>query len=201
MQAQDIMSRPVVTVHDFDSIRTAAAVLAEHGFTAVPVTGEDKRLIGIVTEADLIRGAIPHDARSAVRDEPRSAPPAVVDQVMTRKVRTAAPDTDCADIAEMMLKHDLRAVPVVQNRVVVGIVTRRDLMRGLTLDDIEIGRIIRRNLDRCGGFEDWPVQVRHGAVVMTDPVRAPSRHHVARALALAAPGTRQVTVVEGPARS
>ncbi|QIZ39991.1 CBS domain-containing protein [Saccharopolyspora sp. ASAGF58] len=190
------MSRPVVTVRDFDTIKTAAGVLAEHGFTAAPVVDDDGVLIGIITEADLIRDAIPHDPRSGVRDVWQSAPPTAVNQIMTKKVRAAAPATDCADIAETMLKHNLRAVPVVQNRVVVGIVTRRDLMRGIAHDDVVIRNDVRRNLDRCSGLDQWPVSVHDGAVEITDPVGDPASHDIARALALATPGTRQVTVVE-----
>ncbi|MER7078486.1 CBS domain-containing protein [Saccharopolyspora kobensis] len=178
MQAGDVMSRPVVTVRGFDSIRTASVVLTEHDFTAVPVVDDDGVLIGIVTEADLIRDAIAYDPRSRVRDVRTSTQPTLVNQIMTKKVRAAAPDTDCADIAETMLKHNLRTVPAVQNGIVVGIVTRRDLMRGLARDDA----VIRRNLGR---FEQWPVAVRDGAVVITDPVDDPHAREVARAVALA----------------
>ncbi|MGW3472133.1 CBS domain-containing protein [Saccharopolyspora sp. NPDC000995] len=55
MQAGYDMSRPVVTIRGFDTIKTAAGVLAEHGFTAAPVVDEDGVLIGILAEADLIR--------------------------------------------------------------------------------------------------------------------------------------------------
>jgi CBS domain-containing protein len=198
MQAEDIMSHQVITVREYDSIRTAAGILAEHGFTAAPVLDRDGILVGIVTEAALIRDAIPHDPRTAERhlEMPSGARPPLVSQVMTKKVRTAAPGTDCADIAKMMLTHHLRAVPVVQNRVVVGIVTRRDLIRGLARDDPVIRAEVRRNLDRCGGFDKWSVSVRDGAVVIVDPVGDIGARHVARALALAAPGTRQVQVIE-----
>ncbi|SDZ17742.1 CBS domain-containing protein [Saccharopolyspora shandongensis] len=198
MQAEDIMSRPVLAVRENDSIRAAAGTLAEHGFTAAPVVDRDGILVGIVTEADLIHDAIPHDPRAAEHhlDTPSGAPPTLVNQVMTRKVRTAAPDTDCADIAKTMLSHHLRAVPVVQNRVVVGIVTRRDLMRGLARDDPVIRAEVRRNLDRNGGFDKWSVSVRDGAVLIIDPVGDIAARHVARALALATPGTRQVQVIE-----
>ncbi|KAA5825481.1 CBS domain-containing protein [Saccharopolyspora hirsuta] len=190
------MSRPVVSVRGFDSIRTASGVLAEHGFTAAPVVDDDGVLIGIVTEADLIRETITHDPRSRVRDVRTGTPPTLVSQIMTKKVRAAAPDTDCTDIAETMLKHDLRTVPVVQNGIVVGIVTRRDLIRGLARDDAVIRSDILRNLGRCGGFEQWPVSVRDGAVMITDPVDDPHAREVARAVALATEGTRQVTVTK-----
>jgi CBS domain-containing protein len=202
MQAEDVMSRPVTTVREYDSIKTAAATLAERGFTAAPVVDEDNILVGIVTEADLIRDAVPRRPRSTghYRERPSGAPPTLVSQVMSKKVRTAAPDTDCADIAKTMLSHNLRAVPITRNRVVVGIVTRRDLLHGLARDDAVIRADIRRILDRYGGFARWTVSVRDGAVVITDPVGDPAARRVARALALAAPGARQVHILEHAAR-
>ncbi|GAA0534379.1 BON domain-containing protein [Saccharopolyspora erythraea NRRL 2338] len=202
MQAGDLMSRPVVTVRDFDSIKKAAGILAEHGFTSLPVVDADSRLlVGIVTEADLIRDAIPPDPRSDTRHEtghrspvPSAPPPTLVSQIMTRSVHTAGPRTDCAEIAATMLEHNLRSVPVTEDRVVVGIVTRRDLMRDLARDDVLIQIDVRRNLDRYGGFEDWQVSVCDGRVVLTGPVGDPPARDVARALALATPGTRQVEV-------
>ncbi len=143
----------------------------------------DGILVGIVTEADLIRDAIPRD-------------PSLVSPVMTKKGRTAARDTDCAEIAATMLNHHLRAVPVVQNREVVGIVTRRDLLHGLARDDALIRTDVQRNLDRYGGFEQWAISVLDGAVKITDPVGDPAGRDFARVLALASPGTRQVTVLE-----
>ena len=63
MEAREVMSRPAVTVSTSASIADAARVLIERGFTALPVVDDDDRLVGIVTEADLIRDRVPADPR------------------------------------------------------------------------------------------------------------------------------------------
>ncbi|MGY6651549.1 CBS domain-containing protein [Amycolatopsis sp. TRM77291] len=74
MRARDLMSAPVVTVTPGTTAKHAAELLAERGFTALPVVDEDDRLIGIVTEADLIRNRFPHDVRSGTGHEARPRP-------------------------------------------------------------------------------------------------------------------------------
>src|SRR6185295_16850678 len=59
MRARDLMTAPVITVQPWTSAKEAAELLSLHGFTALPVIDDDDHLIGIVTEADLIRGRIP----------------------------------------------------------------------------------------------------------------------------------------------
>jgi CBS-domain-containing membrane protein len=60
MRARDIMTSPVITVRAGTTVQDAAALLAARGFTALPVLDDDDRLIGIVTEADLLRGRPGH---------------------------------------------------------------------------------------------------------------------------------------------
>jgi CBS domain-containing protein len=64
MRARDIMTNPVTAVRPETPIKEAAAVLAVNGFTALPVVDGDDRLIGIVTEADVVRDRVPRDARA-----------------------------------------------------------------------------------------------------------------------------------------
>ena len=63
MRARDIMSSPVVTVTPDMTVKYAANLLSAHGFTALPVLDDDGRLVGVVTEADLVRDRFPRDAR------------------------------------------------------------------------------------------------------------------------------------------
>lgn len=124
MQVRDIMSRPVVRAHPTTSVEEAAAVLVENGYAALPVV-EDDRVVGIVTEADLVRGRIPAgDAgTTAARTSTR------VGEVMTTAPLTRVPDSDVADVVCEMLDRRLRAIPIVADGELVGIVTRRDVLR------------------------------------------------------------------------
>src|SRR5688500_17310491 len=118
MRARDIMTNPVICVHPETSVREAAEVLTEHRFAALPVIDEDARLIGIVAEADLIRDRIPSDPRAHIwRPEgdnaEREPAPGTVGEVMTRTVVAMIPSADAADIAEHMLEHHVRSMPIV----------------------------------------------------------------------------------------
>ncbi len=64
MRARDIMSTPVTTVRPGTTVKEAAALLATNGFTALPVVDDGDRIIGIVTEADLVRDRVPRDPRA-----------------------------------------------------------------------------------------------------------------------------------------
>jgi CBS domain-containing protein len=99
----------------------AAGVLVAHGFTAAPVVDEEQRVVGIVTEADLVRGPKP----------PRQA---CVGAVMSADPVTTAPDADLADLVTMMLDTGIRSVPVVADGRLVGVVTQRDVLRAVAYD-------------------------------------------------------------------
>src|SRR4051794_1769619 len=100
MQARDVMTREVVTVAPTTSVKAVAEILATLGFSAVPVVDDNDRLVGIVSEADVLRDRMPVDPRLRLRRDvgTRSAPPPVLIQgVMTADVRTVEPGADVAD--------------------------------------------------------------------------------------------------------
>ena len=130
MKAREVMTHPVVTVLTTTTLAQAANLLSTHGFTALPVVDDDGRLVGIVTEADLISERIAPDPRRQYW-RPRRSPSgsASVEQVMTTPVESLTPGADAADAAEIMLRQHIRCLPIVDGQQLVGIVTRRDLMR------------------------------------------------------------------------
>src|ERR687887_889773 len=140
MRVREIMTAAVVTVTPRTGLKQAAALLVERGFTALPVVDDQGRLAGIVTEADLMPLESVPDPRTHILP-PGAGHPAVagtVAEVMTPKVVTLAPDADAADAARLMLAHGLRSIPVSADGRVVGIVTRRDLLRVLARSDEQI---------------------------------------------------------------
>ena len=130
MRTSDVMSRPVVTVGPDTQIKHVAATLIEHGINAVPVVDHSGRLVGIVSEADLL---MPQRDSAVGRRLPRTA-----GHVMSQSVYTVTEDTDPAATARMMLRHHLKSVPVVVGDRVVGIVARRDLLRLVARGDHDI---------------------------------------------------------------
>jgi CBS domain-containing protein len=130
------MTTPVIVLRPETPAREAAALLCAHGFTAAPVVDAGRRLIGVATEADLIRGRIPPDGW-AVDDY---ADPAV-EAVMTTEPAAMQPADDLADVVALMLNTGITAVPIIEDGRPVGIVSRRDVLRAvarheLTSDDV-----------------------------------------------------------------
>jgi CBS domain-containing protein len=127
MKARDVMSTPVVTVGPDTPVQAAAALLISHGYTAMPVI-EHGRVIGIVTEANLMQGQVHPEGwlRPATWDKPR---PQRVREVMTGTPVGISPDADLADVASLMLEAHIRSIPVIDDGSLVGIVSRRDVLK------------------------------------------------------------------------
>ena len=200
MQARDIMSSPVVSVTPDMTVKYAANLLSTHGFTALPVLDDDGRLIGVVSEADLVRDRFPRDARYRNGDgsgpaEPPAAPPSgTVGGVMTTPAVGMGAGTDVVDLVRVLLEDRIRSMPIVDGAHVVGVVTRRDLVRALARDDTVISADVRHQLSIYGGPRRWTVEVHDGAVEVVDAFDDETDRHVATVLAQAVPGVTAVRV-------
>lgn len=143
--AKDIMTRDVVTIKRGASIDEALRVMAEHHVSGLPVVDANGCVEGIITESDLllkgqsriskpVRGlrddwtAVPDDV---VDDAYRSANGELVEDAMTAKVITFGEDSAVTDIARVMIEKQINRVPIVANCSVVGIVSRRDIIKAL----------------------------------------------------------------------
>jgi CBS domain-containing protein len=187
MQARQIMTSPVVTVHPATSVREAAALLLEHRITAVPVVDDHDELVGMVSEGDLVGDRFGHDPRSQLRpveDEPPG--PQTVGDVMTTSVVALGPSADAADLAQTMVGSDIRSIPIVEGATVVGIVSRRDLLRTLIRDDDAIrAEVLSRLAVYRESGEAYDVAVDEGAVTIYTDAGEQQRH---AALARTVPG-------------
>jgi CBS domain-containing protein len=197
---RDVMTRPVVTVGPDTPIRAAAALLTGRGFTALPVVDGAGELVGIVTEADLLRGRLHHDARSPLlRDELTRVAPQRVAEVMTTEVVTALPWTDLADLVERMRTQGIRSVPVVQGgEGLVGIVSRRDALATVTRSDAAVEGDVRRRLEAYAGPGRWQVSVDAGRVTLADAYGDPAEQHAAAVVAASVRGVLDVRTVLAP---
>ena len=189
MRAKDLMTTPVVTVRPDTPAKEAARLLASRGFTALPVVDDDT-VLGIVTEADLIDGQILPDPRSLIGDDP-PPPPAprahLVADAMTSDPVVVASTTDAVEVARVMLERHLRTLPVVDDGRLVGIVTRRDLLRTIARHDRDIAQDVRHRLAiACRG--SWNVDVTDGVVTLSTDRADASERHVAQVVAAALPG-------------
>jgi CBS-domain-containing membrane protein len=199
MRAKDLMSSPVVAVRPDTPVKQAARLLVTHGYTALPVVDGEDNVLGILTEADLVRGRILPDPRALIADNP--PPPAepaasLVAGSMTADPVMVAPTTDAAAITKLMLDRHLRALPVVDGGRLVGIVTRQDLLRTIARDDADIAGDIRHRLT-IACRQQWTVDVVDGVVTLAAAENAdPTDRHVAQVVAAALPGVLEVHLVD-----
>lgn len=193
------MSRPVVTVTPQTTAKCAAELLAAHGFTALPVVDDDERLVGIVTEADLIGDRFQPDPRFRCGEHPpaRNTPGGTVGEVMTSPATGMGPGTDLAELSRALLDSRIRAMPIVDGSRVVGIVTRGDIIRTFARNDGEIAADVRHHLAIYGGSDRWQVEVHDGVVRIVDEFDSETDRHVATVLAEAVPGVVSATAVAG----
>jgi len=190
MRARDLMTAPVITVRSDSPVKDALELLTANSFTALPVV-DDNVLVGIVTEADLIHDRIPRDPRNRQGEldtsHHRSARMSV-GAVMTSPAVTMSSGADLTDLCQALLDAHIRAMPIVDDGKVVGIVTRGDIVRVLARDDRAIAADIRHRLEIYGGPNRWRVDVQDGVVRIVDSLDNSTDRHVATLLAQAVPG-------------
>ena len=144
MHAKDVMTRDVVCIGFKESIFDAAEVLLGAGVSAAPVVDDKGLVVGIVSEADLLRraeiGTTPPRkswltrlmaSDSTAAHEFVSVHARKVSDVMTRAVVTATEDTPLRDLVDLMERHNIKRIPVVRDSRLVGIVSRADLLKVL----------------------------------------------------------------------
>ncbi|TDD94243.1 CBS domain-containing protein [Actinomadura rubrisoli] len=199
MLVREAMTSPVVTIPPSATVRQAIRVLDEHDITALPVVEGTGRLVGIVSEMDLLRGEFDADPRAFARPLPssRTPTPRRVADVMTRDVRTVRPGADVAELAETMMSTRVKSVPVVDGHDVVGIVGRRDLIAVLARGDARIRDDVVTAIAEYGPpGSGWDVSVDGGVVELRGRADASARR-IAGILAQTIPGVTRVSI-HGP---
>lgn len=149
MKVRDIMTAEVVAAGRDTSVQLVARLMAGRGISGVPVV-EDGRVVGIVTELDLIvrntrleppaffallDGRIPLETPGHCRKRLQHMLGTLAQEVMTESVETIGPDEDLETLAELMVKRRVNPVPVVEHRRLVGIVSRSDIIRMMARED------------------------------------------------------------------
>ena len=120
LTARSIMTDNVVTIDKNSSIQEAIELLLLQRISGLPVTDNEGQLIGIVTEFALL--AIAYD-KKVVND--------TIGQHMTIDLLTVSPDDPINKVADLCLVHRVRRVPVVENGRLLGLISRRDVLRAL----------------------------------------------------------------------
>lgn len=146
MKAKDIMSTNLVTVEPGATIREIAAALIEHRISGVPVVDKAGKLLGIVSEGDLMRKELTPRLPDAVnilgaiiyyhgvaryREDFKKLMAGTAREIMTKKIISVSEDTEIEAIGKCMLDHEIKRVPVLRDGKLVGLISRADLIKAL----------------------------------------------------------------------
>ena len=128
---RDLMSVRPVAVEAATPLRDAALLMVRRGLTALPVLDEDGRLLGLLSDKELIRDMLASYLQGGTGRPAPEGGPRLVRDVMTRQVLCVSPDQPLADVASLMSNKDVERVPVVREGQLVGFLTRGDIVRKL----------------------------------------------------------------------
>jgi len=117
MTVRDAMTSEVIALSETESVLDGLKTLVKEELSGAPVVSKEDRLIGMVTEFDLLL------AIDCVGEE------FPISRVMHKEVVTVTPDMDLEQARRTILAHNYRRLPVVQNGKLVGILSRRDVLR------------------------------------------------------------------------
>ncbi|MGR2740552.1 CBS domain-containing protein [Billgrantia sp. Q4P2] len=217
MQAVDVMTPKVITVSPDADVREIARLLLENNISAVPVVDDSGKVLGIVSEGDLMRriengteqrkswwlksifsGA--NNASEYVKTHARKA-----HEIMTRNPITITEDEPLHHVAKLLEKRHIKRVPVVRDGKLVGIVSRANLLRGfsattpdiatpVTADDREIRDAILKEVDENTGVwvDRINVIVTEGAVQVWGLVESQEEKMAVQVAAENTPGVKSV---------
>jgi CBS domain-containing protein len=150
MRARDVMTADPITIPPATPLPAVASLFAARGISGAPVVDAEGRLLGMVTEADLLRRIAAHEdgrkgwlatfltpagrqAREFARLHGRTA-----EDVMSRALVTGEEDTPVEKIAKALEERGIRRVPVVRDGRLVGLVSRADLVRAVMAPEEEL---------------------------------------------------------------
>jgi CBS domain-containing protein len=121
LKAKDIMEQPVIAATPQASLRDVATQLVSNEFSGMPVAAPDGRVVGVITESDIIRALI-HGKKleNLTAADVMSRPPITVDV-----------DTPLEDVMKSLEDHRIVRVPVTSENMLIGIISRRDVIRAI----------------------------------------------------------------------
>jgi len=224
MKAMDVMSRDVVTCRPDDEVAKVVKLLAERDVSALPVVDDSGMVVGVISEADLMR----REEIDTGKHRPwwlEAVTPGItlakefakehgrkVDEIMSDTVVSASEDTSLGEIATLLEKHRIKRVPILRDGKLVGIVSRSNLIQALASSShVQAGgdapgdRSIRLELlDRLDGqawtdFGSRNVIVRDGVVHLWGLVGSEEEHKALVALAEQVPGVKGLSDETFPA--
>ena len=216
MKAADVMVRTVITVHPDAVVGEVVDLLVANRISAVPVVDDKGKVVGVVSEGDLLRRAeagtdlrrshwlewlVPSQTLAAefVKSHSRR-----VSDIMTRRVISVSPETPLDEVATTLERNGIKRVPVIENGKLVGILSRANLVQALAtiykqsttpaVDDAKLRDNIMAELES----KTWAhpsllnVTVKGGTVDLWGIVDSNAEKHAVRVAAEVTPGVKVV---------
>jgi CBS domain-containing protein len=155
MRIQEIMTRETISVAPETSLKDVARLLVANRISGVPVCAADGTVVGVVSEADILRkleGVSPELSRPIawlsrkLDGELEKISAGTAGEVMSSPARTAGPNDQVPEVARLMVDCRINRVPVVSDGRIIGIVSRADLVRAFIRSDEEIEHDIREGV-------------------------------------------------------
>ena len=146
LKVKDIMTREIISVSPETEITKAAKILLDNRINGVPVIDAFGRLVGVLTQSDLVaqqkgipvpsvftllESFIPLTSIKRIDKEMEKIAALTVKEAMTPEPVTVSPDTDIEDVAKLMVDKKYHTLPVIEGDKVVGIVGKEDVLKTL----------------------------------------------------------------------
>jgi CBS-domain-containing membrane protein len=216
MRARDVMTEEIVCISIKESVFDAAELLLGASVSAAPVVNDKGAVVGVVSEADLIRRAEIDtaakkswlarllDSETSAAHDFVSAHARRVADVMTREVVTASEDATLRELVELMERHKIKRVPIVREGILVGVVSRSDLLRALLSrepdgpvlqpTDKALRQAVMEAIEQRPWTSKWPINVfaNNGVVHLWGFVDGEEVRTAHRVAAENVPGVRSV---------
>ncbi|MCJ7812470.1 CBS domain-containing protein [bacterium] len=118
IKAHEIMTKKVITIHQDKTLLDTIEILVCKEISGLPVVDDKGKMVGIITEKDVLNFAFSGNLKNtSVKD------------VMTKEVKSFSPEDDVNAIALAISQDRFRRVPIIEDEEVVGIISRRDIIR------------------------------------------------------------------------
>lgn len=143
MKAKDFMTKNVITCTEDQTVGEAAKVMVETEFGVLPIVNNENKLVGVVTETDFLGKEIiiPHALASIkqifgqnfyftdIESLYPEAKKKILSEVMSKNLKTVSPETTLSGVVDYMIAKDIRRLLVVENEILVGIITRKNILK------------------------------------------------------------------------
>jgi CBS domain-containing protein len=200
MLVREIMTSSPMKVHAEDDLDTAIAVMAERKVTMLPVVDEHDRVVGVLSEVDVLRRAIEPDARAHMVPLREAEPlPSTVGEIMTPSPSTTSENTDVNDLVGTFLSQGFKSLPVAKGGKLVGVISRSDVIQAFWRSDEELLHdVTAAFLDQ--DLSAYRLSVDRGVVEVIGP-NSVRDAGLADAVARSVLGVRRVHIVDPMAES